>query len=157
MITKVLDKMLEFQMKNKIIRQCITNTQYLYDTIRYNTNYDVEACAVLCIENGKSKDDMCNIIVHMILISGDEIIDPSHEIVAKDCIYIDNIKTFNEMTKEINITKDGLRNIIKKYLEFVKFADDINNNVCLVANLKFYRDQADYVESALKPKNKNKY
>ena len=108
MISDIVRFMREFQEQNCIIKQCITNAQYLYDFIKTNGIINVKVKAVIVISNNYDK---ISIIVggHLVVVLDDKhIIDPSNEIFTlKDKSYFDNIKDF---TNNFNLETSNQEN-----------------------------------------------
>ena len=82
LISNIILSMREFQKENNVKKQCVTNSQYLYDCIKHNsskTNIKVKAVLVF------SSDDDTNIGVlvtgHLVVVLDDDVlIDPSYDI-----------------------------------------------------------------------------
>jgi hypothetical protein len=43
-------------------------------------------------------------------------------------------------------TKFDIKKIIREHIRFTKFAEQINNDECIITNRKFYDEQADYIK-----------
>ena len=160
--TLVLNLMYEYQEKHNITKECITNAQYLFDTLKFSkVNVKVVAKYVICI--GKDKV-ISTFPGHLVLMVYDKIIEPSFEVGQFDNRqYYDNIVDFmKDSDKILSIvncktmfndkiidSKNIKYNSLKAYLEFVNFANDINNGDILVGHKKYYNAQADYVENIM--------
>ena len=143
-IFNMANSMREFQKKNSITKQCITNVQFLSDCIKRNTNENifVKAVFVLSTDCGVFK---C-VSGHLVIIIDNQIIDPSHDVYSRnDRKYFDNVKDM------IDNCDDGFKphakDLISDFLAFMKYADQINNGELLVPDKLFYNQQADYIES----------
>jgi len=144
MLSHILSFMLEYQKANNIEKQCITNTQYLYDCITKNyPNENVKAKAVICVPK---PEDINNItcIVHMVITVNGEICEPSYEVYCIENIYyFDTIETLNSVFT--NITYDRFTCVCSKFNEFLEMAEQINNSGLLICDKSFYESQAEYV------------
>ena len=80
------------------------------------------------------------------------IIDPSYDVHSlRNKYYFDNVKDFNNTFRgSLSLPKD----IITKFIRFIKYAEEINNGQLLVCDKEFYNNQADYVEQKLKNEQK---
>ena len=153
MIGRTVDNMREYQNLNNVKGQCITNTQYLYDTIKYNSfgkyvEFKAKAVFVIKIDN---ELNLTRFVTHVVLNvkdkSNDEeyIIDPSYETFSlKNKKYYDTIQSFMPFFK--NMTDENKKKILKEYISLSKHADNINNGELLFADRKFYDQQADYIQ-----------
>ena len=149
-ISNIILSMREFQEKNCIKGQCITNVQYLYDCFKQNSNNNVKAKAVIAFSNDYDKKISTFVEGHLVVILDDEIIiDPSYDIFClKDKRYFDNIKDLIDIFDD----KDGLKKkidmkkMIPQHITFRKIAEQINNDEFIITDNKFYYEQADYIE-----------
>jgi len=161
MISNIARSMREFQKTNRITKQCLTNTQYLYSCIKSNTSCKVKVKAVLVVSN---KTNTTKIIVHLVVqlenknVEGEAMmLEPSYDVFSlKDKSYFDNIKDFMDTYshKFNDVFKDTFKKTISEFINFTKLAERINNGELLICDKKFYDDQADYIESIIK-KTKN--
>ena len=151
-IGELVQQMRKYQEKYKTKKQCLANTQYLYDVIRMNTNIDVKAKAVMVYSYDKDANETKIIIGHMVVCIGEEtIIDPSYEVYnLKNVKYFDNIKTF---VNSYNIkTSYDVKKIIEEHVTFRGLAERMNKDEIIIANRKYYDKIADYIENT-----QNKY
>ncbi len=148
---KIILSMREYQKNNNIKGECITNAQYLYDTIKFNfKNAKIEAKAIIAA----GQDDeckTCNLVCgHIVIFLNDNIIiDPSYETYSlPNKRYFLTIKELMENTDEKNkkYLKSNCKDYLKNHCDLIKIADKINNGGILIYDKKFYNDQADYVE-----------
>jgi hypothetical protein len=167
-ISNIILSMREFQAKNNIKNQCVTNTQYLYDVIRKNTTNNVKVKAVIVASSNNETNTFFCVGGHLVVeLSGpDELItiEPSYDVFSlKDKSYFDNIKDFTNMFKDSNnnydydkeqkiIVTDLIEQSIRHFIKFKKLAEQINNGELLICDKEFYNNQADYIETLL-----NKY
>ena len=126
---------------------CVTNTQYLYDTI-INSGTKVKATAVIAI----SRDDKADINVfvnHLVLEFDDNnLIDPSYDVFClPNKYYFDNIK---DVIDKFKVKDTKLKTICKelmgRHVQFIKLAEQINNGVRTIVNETYYHNQADYIK-----------
>lgn len=154
-ITKKLGKLIlamrEFQKRNNIQKECVTNVQYLYNVIKQFTSSGVEAKPVIVINcNG----DSVKYIVHMVLvIDNDVMVDPSYEIFSlQNAHYFDNIKDLLsnfplEYVQENIEFKETLADTIKAFNTFIRLANQINSGELTICSKDFYEKQANYINS----------
>jgi len=145
--------MREFQKNNCIERQCMSNSQYLYDCIKVNyKNINVRVKAVFAFSSNSETETCVFVGGHLVVVLDNvNVIDPSYDIFSlKDISYFDNIKDlidmFGDNKYKLN-TKIDLKKIIADHIHFKKIADRINNGEFLVSNTLFYNQQADYIEN----------
>jgi len=142
-ITNITLSMREFQKINGVTRQCVTNTQYLYDTIKSNTNSNVKVQPVIVISTDVTT---LRCIVHLVVVLDDKtIIDPSYDVFSlNNKSYYDNIKDF--MFNVRSTDRHLLKKSITDFICFIKLAERINNGELLICDILFYNQQADYIE-----------
>jgi hypothetical protein len=152
-ISKIRELMLKFQKENGVVKQCVTNTQYLYDCVKANTPETLakaQACIVL-VEYPEIKT--VEFIGHVVLKFEDRIIDPSYEVYSKE-----NKSYYATIAELMDVVEDGyfekidnglslFREMVSNHIEFVGMAKTINGGGCCVCNKEFYNAQADYVEA----------
>lgn len=156
-ILKFIDRttkhMLDYQRNKNTIKQCLANCSYLYDCIKYSRpRINAEVIPVIVMYN--SDEETVNICAGhvVIMITHNEkkyLIDPSYDIYSiENKSYFFNVSAFiksvpEEFRKRFN---DNMRETVSEFLKFSKLAQDINNDVCLVADKVYYHDQADYID-----------
>ena len=152
LIEKLVNCMREFQKKNNIKKQCLTNTQYLFDTIDKNfdkKNINAKALPVFVVIPRNKK---LEIMVHMVLLCKVPcknnikfIIDPSYEIFClKNKSYHYNFKDISKFLKACS--DDFNKKLIKQFMIFINYANNINKGKWIIVDKKFYNKQADYIE-----------
>jgi len=150
LISNIILSMRKFQEKNCIEKQCITNTQYLYDCIKQIGFNNVKAKAVYVFSNDVETSTAIFVAGHLIVVLDDEtMIDPSYDIFClKDKSYFDNIKDLIDIFDDKNKLKTNIdiKKLIGEHITFMKVAEQINNNECIITDKKIYNDQADYIE-----------
>lgn len=152
-LSKCLERMMEFQKTNGIVKQCVTNTQYLYDSIKANcpggTLMKAEACIVVA-EYPEIKT--IELINHIALRFEDRILDPSYEVYSKE-----NKSYYTTIADLMGAVEDGyfekveggqslFRETVSNHVHFLGLAKAINDGGLLVCDKEFYYAQADYVE-----------
>jgi len=154
-LSLIMALMHEYQKTNNVKKECITNTQYLYDCMKANfPASNARAKAVICVKTDE-KNESNTFIVHMVIMVNERIYDPSYEINSlENVVYHDNIKklisSFDNIKDIPTSAKQVLSNTFTQFIEFTKKEDEINNNGLLICDKKFYNDQADYIEEYLK-------
>ena len=68
LIGNIILSMREFQEKNSIKKQCITNAQYLYDIIKMNSSNDVKVKAVIVVSSDKDTGTLVIVGGHLVVI-----------------------------------------------------------------------------------------
>lgn len=144
-ISKVCKAMREYQKVNNIKEQCMTNTQFLYDTIKSSfPNVDVKAKAVIC----------CNIhdhitikhTIHLMIIADGKYYEPSYELYALKPRYFTSIKSLLENFKPNDLIKDNLKEILPPFMRFIELEKKINDGGLLICDSDFYHKQANYIQ-----------
>lgn len=153
-IEHIIALMHEYQKQNNIEKQCITNSQYLFDSIKASfPTLEVKVRAIMAYQ---CVDINCvfqqRIIIHMCVdIGNGKLYDPSYEIGAlPDIDYIAyNIIPFLKSLIDNGSTKEQVKELVSQYVKFMKIAEKMNAGIPLVEK-KYYHAQADYVESNFK-------
>lgn len=149
MISNIVISMREFQEKNCIRKQCVTNTQYLYDCIKMNTLSDVKVKPVIVLSTDKETSTFTMISGHLVVVLLDDnetIIDPSYDVfILQNKSYFDNIKDL--MDNCDNETRQFVKKGISDFINFITLAERINNGECVICDKEFYNRQADYIEN----------
>lgn len=160
---KVAEIMRKFQQLNNITNKCVSNVQYLYDSIKFSNiqnnikNIDVKTKPVfVCSYDSDTETFIC--VVHLIIVLIDKtekeiIIDSSYDTFSlKNKTYIDNIKDLVNMFMDKN--NSILKKCIKEFLNFIKATELINNGKFALSSgdigHQLYNKQADYVDKILK-------
>lgn len=150
-ICDIIRLMHEYQANHNVSKQCITNTQYLYDSIKHsNWKNKVTPKAVIVVYNIPEKNETCY-AVHLAVQWKDKILEPSYEYAhIQSSYYYDNI---NNVIKTMKLNQPGFNrdfasSLISKYLLFVKYAEQIEAGEFLV-DREYYDLQADYVEEGV--------
>jgi len=144
-----LQAMMVYQKKHNIKKGCMTNVQYLYDTITNSPHpySSVKAAPVICFINDVSPAGVGNCFGGHLIIETErdnktEIIDPSYEVTSlKNKLYYKTIAEFKLAGGPID------KELIELFLTFKNLADQINDGVGIVHDKDFYNKQADFVES----------
>jgi hypothetical protein len=150
LISNIILSMREFQKQNNIKKQCITNTQYLYDTITMNSGTNVKAKPVFVFSHDDEGGTATFVGGHLLVILDDDtMIEPSYDIFClKNKSYFDNIKDLMDVfhNKDDLKTKIDIKKLVSDHIQFMKFAEQINNGKRVITEEKFYNEQADYIE-----------
>jgi hypothetical protein len=160
-IAKLIAVMHKYQKDNNIKNECIANTQYLYDSLKSSfPDIQAKARAVIAFRHVEKElgviDGKMNVhfddyfIIHMCVdIGNDKLVDPSQDINdLPNVTYIGyDIVNFMKKVRSWGHDEEQIKKIIKQYVEFIKYAERINDGEMLYANKKYYNEQADYVES----------
>ena len=154
LIGNIIVSMREYQKENNITKQCITNAQFIYDIIKFNSTNDVKTKSVIVFSNDKETNSVTLVGGHLVIILDDDndVIDPSYEVFSlKNKLYFDNIDNFmsyfNEDDKITLKSKLNIKKVISDYLKFIKISEQINNGKFIITNKEFYNKQANYIEN----------
>lgn len=147
MVDRIVLSMLEFQRRNCIQAECMTNTQYLYNQIRTKTNHHVKVKAVVVISVDEEKDTFMFIGGHLILIVNGQVIDPSYDVFSLETkSYFDNAKDLLDSVDDKKAFLERFPDAIRNLLWFVQLEHRMNNGEFCISNREFYNAQADYVD-----------
>jgi hypothetical protein len=147
-MNKMISLMRDYQKMHNIKGQCGTNSMYLVDNLR-NFGFNAKVQPVIVVST--SSDSIVVNSGHLVVIYNNVLLEPSYEIYSlKTKHYCFNVKEFIDLVKQYKleniITNDKTKEFIKNYLSFCNLAKQINEGEFLIADRKFYDDQADYVE-----------
>ena len=146
----IILSMREYQKENNVKNQCVTNAQYLYDTIKINSNSNVKTKAVLVFSDNTEEDTAIIVSGHLVVLLDDEIIiDPSYDIFClKNKSYFDNIKDLvNIFDSNVELkSKFDIKKLVCQHIHFMKISEQINNGECIITEKEHYNKQADYIE-----------
>jgi len=146
-IKVVMTAMLEYQKKNNITRECMTNTQYLYDTMKENNL--IENCkaqaVIVCYESPEKELVICP--GHLVVVVDDDIYESSYEYNQnlKNQTYFKSIKELTDTISYVKNDKEQYRHFVSEFLKFTAIANRINSGDICVADKKNYDKQDDYV------------
>ena len=153
-IDNIILSMMEFQKENNIKKECVTNTQYLYDIIKMNSSNNVKAKAVLVFAHYIDENGIptwISIGGHLVVQIDDNktVFDPSYDIFClENKSYFDNIKDFMDfVTIYGNKNFINIKKLILEHIQFIKIANRINNGEFRCHDIQFYNNQADYIEN----------
>jgi hypothetical protein len=147
-INNVCNWMFKYQKLHHTEKMCITNTQILYDIIKYTyPHLKVEAKTVVCISNDDI-NSITRIITHVVVVINDtEIYDPSYEIISLQNVqYIENVKQFMRRTKDA-APKELLIQTIDDIVALTKLANRINSGELIITDKDYYNELFDYLLS----------
>jgi hypothetical protein len=146
-MNKILGHMYDYQKKNNIKAQCITNTQYYSDTFKgnepeYYSYLGMEVAAAIVVSFDGITATFVN---HLVLRAKDIVVDPSWEVASMpETSYFFTIADVKEHVKECSLPIPKI--VISRHIHFIGIAKKMNEGECYVANWEFYNAQADYVE-----------
>lgn len=142
--------MIMYQKMHNVTNHCVTNVQYLYDSIRMsNVNYKPVAKAVVVFS--KDSTGLMRIVTgHLVVMFNGKLIETSYDVLSlPDRVYVDNIKDLKNMFGA-DYKLASFRECVTNFLEFVKKANIINKNGNPYISSKFHYDkQADFVTAGL--------
>jgi len=150
LIANIILSMREYQKENNIKKQCVTNAQFLYDTIKVNSIRNVKTKAVFVYSDNNEEDTAIIVGGHLVVELDDEtIIEPSYEIFClKNKSYFDNIKDLvNIFDNKVELkTKIDIKKLICEHIHFMKISEQMNNGELIITDKEHYNKQADYIE-----------
>ena len=116
LISNIVLSMREFQKQNNIKKQCITNTQYLYDNITMNS-VNVKAKPVFVFSHDDEEGTATFVGGHLLVILDDgTMIEPSYDIFClKNKSYFDNIKDLMDVFDNKDDLKSKIDMIEKNF------------------------------------------
>ena len=145
--------MLVYQNKRKITKQCVTNTQYLYDCIGASFGYGIATTVPCIVIATNTTNNTLEIITHLVIKVPGGWLDPSYEVFSKqEKTYCFTIKEFQEVIKKSSIKPSPrVSSLTKKtFLQLSDLAEKMNGGELVVADKTFYNEQADFVAAARK-------
>ena len=81
----LVDFMREYQKLNNSKGKCVSNVQYLFDSMVASGYKNVKVVPTICVSNLTNK-----LFIHLIVIRDDVIFDPSYEVASiEDKVYVD--------------------------------------------------------------------
>ena len=142
----IIDTMREYQQINNITKQCITNTQFLYDCFKCNGFTKAKPKAFIIYSECKYGDEEAGVFIfHLALLLDDTVIEPSYEIhKLEKKEYFTNIQEILPLLNKAK--KENKQHMIKQFLKFLDFERRMIEGDLLIANKEFYYKQADFVE-----------
>lgn len=142
-VSKFVKKMYAYQKKNDIKHKCLTNTQYLHDSMKIS-GVHVKAKAVISFHR-KGKD---TIITNHILVQLPDgtMLDPSYDIGSENVKYYETIESASNLLNEMNeeLTK---REFVKLFIRFIEYAEKINSGEIVITDKDYYNNLADFMEN----------
>lgn len=153
-LSEIIERMMQFQKMNGIVKHCMTNTQYLYDCIKASApGIPIKAEAyIVVIEHPEIKT--LEIMNHFALRFEDRVLDPSYEVYSKE-----NKSYYTTIADLMGAVEDGyfemigskhlLRESISNHVDFLGIAKAINDGEFRVCDKEYYHAQADYVGQGL--------
>ena len=136
--------MLEYQKAHNITAECVTNTQMLYSAMKAS-GMDVKAKAVIvAINHSETEIELCG--AHMVVVTGNKIVESSYEYHQLTRTYFKDIKTFLSEVPQVLKLKDQYKEVISDYLTFVKMEERINSGLFTVASHSYYNKLFKYIK-----------
>ena len=140
--------MSRFQRIQNTENKCVTNTLYLYDSLRASfPHLEVKVKPVLVHIPDEEKETNYINMGHLVVEFNGEILDPSYQINRyENRHYFHNIKEFASALPDNYLSQEKMREVITTFLSFVRIAEGIQNGG-MIDNLDYYNSQADYIDS----------
>lgn len=154
--TQLLSGMMDFQKQNKITRECVSNTQFLLESIKsWCLSKDIycplKSKVVIALYTKQVKGIPCPFVnVHLVVETCGKVIDPSYEVSSnKNVLYFKTIGEFVKCAKSIETKEDDLKTHLPFVIkQFIKFKNNYENMKLLtqeVYNHELYERQLDYI------------
>jgi hypothetical protein len=145
----VVPLMWEYQKKMGIKDQCITNAQYIYDSLKFSGVSSARVCATQVIHKDEEVRER-RVITHLVVRVNDIIVDASYDIASlKGKKYCFTVAEMVDTLKEQSVSPEFKKRTIKNFVEFLDLARRMNAGEILVADKDHYNQQADFLEEAL--------
>ncbi len=166
-IIKITTYMNEYQKINNIKSMCSANTSLLYNFIYDNfpnLKKRTKVSAVICHYLKKiNEGHQPHFHIHLVVsIDEGKLIDPSYEIDSMtDVLYLSDLKAFQKCCYELEgmignnfkYSIDGKKDIIKKYLDFVNIANEINKGNEMTSDREYSNNIMDFVKKKYNENN----
>ena len=123
-IRGIIGPMFAYQKRNNVQGKCITNAVYFMDSLNASLGFRVarvKATIALWVDEEKETSTTC---VHMVVMVGDTIWDPSFEVARHDVYYIDKLSHFPRCEKSSGLS---LRECFSLFLHFLEIEKRINS------------------------------
>jgi hypothetical protein len=146
-INKLTVAMFEYQKTNNIVKQCVTNTQILYDFILANfPELEPKPVAVICYYSDPDNDTGI-FLNHVVLqIKNVEILEPSYEVFIKPNVrYFKDINHCIKCFPDRNNHKHFIQELLTKHLGFINITSKMINGELMVVSLAYYHDIHNYI------------
>lgn len=165
LITKLITKMHEYQRANSVTKQCLQNTQYLYDSIKDWPWIQIAPLAVIAYREIDIENEIdgkivikrqCYIVNHMVLqISNELLLDPSAEIADQnDFQYVGyDIPKLLKKIKDMGMADTDVKLALKNYLLFKSYAEQMSNGKLFICDKQHYDGQADFINESFLREN----
>ena len=155
--------MMLFQKKNKIKRECVSNTQFLLEHVKlyaqaHNIPFTLKAKTVMAFYINKKRQPVST--VHIVVqIDGNRILDPSYEFYRiKDVQYFESLKPYMSFIKLSNVMDEELehniKSAIKQFLDFKNTYEEMPILCDSIFNQPYYDKQLDFLIKNSKTKTK---
>ena len=139
--------MLKYQRINNIENECITNTQFFYDTAIHTFSTSENNVVIKVIPTIVSLgDEGQHLSVHLMTIIGRDIFECSYDIFKH--IHNEKFKYYYSIPElyELNINPELKREIIRTFLNANTNADRLNNDLCISNNIEYLNNLHNYVK-----------
>ena len=149
LISNIILSMREYQKENNIKKQCVTNAQYLYDTIKMNSISNIKTKAVYVFSDN-NEGTAIFLGGHLVVVFDDgTIIEPSYDIFClKNKSYFDNITDLLDIFDDkVELkSKIDIKKLISDHMHFITLSEQINKGTLIITDKEHYNKQADYIE-----------
>ena len=135
-----------YQKERGIRDQCMTNSQYIYDCLRFSGVSSARVCATLVIH---PEGEELRVITHLVVRVNDAIVDASYDIASlKGKKYCFTVAEALEALKGVSVSPEFKKANIKNFVWFLDLARRMNAGEILVADGAHYNQQADFLEES---------
>lgn len=153
-LTDVVFRMHDFQKLKDIKNQCITNSQFIYDTVKKSGFDSAKVTPSIVLHESLLNDGTIELHIntHILVLLNDTIIESSYDVASlKNKKYYftyaemcNGIKLYKHVQlKEIKIKEM----ILEQFLAYLNISKRMNSGEILVADKEYYHEQADFLET----------
>ena len=148
-LTLIQISMLKYQKQNNIEKNCITNTQVLYDIVKINyPELQPKAKAVICYFKDGDVGVLYSHLLLEINLLGYRIIEVSYDVIKH--IPVVYFESFINLKKDFanfdELDKDKIKSILKMYLKLKNIENIINNGTFQISSIEYYNNLMDYIK-----------
>lgn len=139
---EIVSVMHEYQKTNNITKMCLTNVQYLYDSMN-SSGIKVKPIAVIVLIPDK-ENEILRICNHVVLKYNNKIVEPSYEIGSlENTLYYEDYSKLPEYLKN---DRETIKKTLKNHIDFINYTKRMETGDFIITDKDYYNKQADYVE-----------
>ena len=149
LLTQIQNSMLKYQKENNIKKNCVTNTQVLYDIVKNNyPELQPKAKTFICYYKDCDESVFYTHLLIEVDLLGYKIIEPSYDVIKhSNVVYFENfINLKNSFANFDELDKDEIKTMLTMYLELKNVENKINNGMFQITSLEYYNNLIDYIQ-----------